>query len=335
METKRAKTWMGMAVALAAMAVGSAAWGETEIVGNVEWTYWADSGEATVESANPAKGALTVPSSLGGLTVTGIAGWSFGYCETLTSVAIPNSVTSVGESVFEGCGRLQVLEVPASWQGTDMLAYAGVPDGCEVEYRRGDVLAVETAALPGATEGKPYEAALTASGGTPPYTWSCPPGSYSEKAEMGSFEETGDKQGWADDDACWELALPFAFPFFGREYGTCYVSDNGTIAFDGRFSQYSYNEDKFLSHPMLAAMWADLGGEKMDIAVDMQYFAAQGVRAGNPKAKVASFAPALSTPGLGGDMPDFPKRFADTNVYAAVDITAPFDIKTLFGKGDC
>ena len=31
---------------------------------------------------------------------------------------------------------------------------------------------------------------------------------------------------------------------------------------------------------------------------------------------------------LGGDMPDFPKRFADTNVYAAVDIAAPFDIGT-------
>lgn len=40
--------------------------------------------------------------------------------------------------------------------------------------------------------------------------------------------------------------------------------------------------------------------EKMDIAVDMMYFSAKGVRRGNPKAKVASFSPALSTPGLGG-----------------------------------
>lgn len=45
--------------------------------------------------------------------------------------------------------------------------------------------------------------------------------------------------------------------------------------------------------------------EKYDIAVDMMYFAARGVRAGNPRAKVASFSPALSTPALGGGMPDF------------------------------
>lgn len=56
--------------------------------------------------------------------------------------------------------------------------------------------------------------------------------------------------------------------------------------------------DSDMSHPFIA-------DEKMDIAVDMMYFAAKGVRRGNPNAKVASFSPALSTPGLGGDMPDF------------------------------
>jgi hypothetical protein len=45
--------------------------------------------------------------------------------------------------------------------------------------------------------------------------------------------------------------------------------------------------------------------EKIDIAVDMMYFSARGIRRGNPKAKVTSFSPALSTPGLGGDLPDY------------------------------
>ncbi len=45
--------------------------------------------------------------------------------------------------------------------------------------------------------------------------------------------------------------------------------------------------------------------EKYDIAVDMMYFSARGIRQGNPKALVASFSPALSTPSLGGGMPDF------------------------------
>ena len=60
--------------------------------------------------------------------------------------------------------------------------------------------------------------------------------------------------------------------------------------------------DGFLDSDMSRPFTAD---EKMDIAVDMMYFAARGIRAGNPRAKVASFSPALSTPGLGGDMPDF------------------------------
>lgn len=60
--------------------------------------------------------------------------------------------------------------------------------------------------------------------------------------------------------------------------------------------------DGFLDSDMSRPFTAD---EKMDIAVDMMYFAARGVRRANPQAMVASFSPALSTPGLGGDMPDF------------------------------
>ena len=60
--------------------------------------------------------------------------------------------------------------------------------------------------------------------------------------------------------------------------------------------------DGFLSSDMTRPFTPD---EKMDIAVDLQYFAARGVRRGNPAAKVASFSPALATPGLGSDMPDF------------------------------
>jgi len=56
--------------------------------------------------------------------------------------------------------------------------------------------------------------------------------------------------------------------------------------------------DTDMSHPFTPE-------EKYDIAVDMMYFAARGIHRGNPNAKVASFSPALSTPSLGGGMPDF------------------------------
>lgn len=56
--------------------------------------------------------------------------------------------------------------------------------------------------------------------------------------------------------------------------------------------------DSDMSHPFTP-------DEKYDIAVDMMYFSAKGIRRGNPEAKVASFSPALSTPSLGGGLPYF------------------------------
>lgn len=60
--------------------------------------------------------------------------------------------------------------------------------------------------------------------------------------------------------------------------------------------------DGFLNTPGMKPYSAD---EKMDIAVDMMYYSAKGIRRSGSRAKIASFSPALSTPGLGGDMPEY------------------------------
>lgn len=60
--------------------------------------------------------------------------------------------------------------------------------------------------------------------------------------------------------------------------------------------------DGFLEGDMSEPFTAD---EKMDIAIDLMYFSAKGVRRGNPNARVTCFSPALSTPWLGGDLPDY------------------------------
>lgn len=60
--------------------------------------------------------------------------------------------------------------------------------------------------------------------------------------------------------------------------------------------------DGFLDGDMSNPFTAD---EKMDIAIDLMYFSAKGVRRGNPDAKVTCFSPALSTAWLGGDMPEY------------------------------
>ncbi len=63
-----------------------------------------------------------------------------------------------------------------------------------------------------------------------------------------------------------------------------------------------FQPDGFLDSDMSRPFTPD---EKLDIAVDLMYFVARGVRRGNPKAKVVSFSPALSTPWLGGSLPDY------------------------------
>lgn len=64
--------------------------------------------------------------------------------------------------------------------------------------------------------------------------------------------------------------------------------------------------------------------EKMDIAVDMMYFSARGIRRGNPEAKVVSFAPAVTQPNLGGHSnvifcpPSYGIALAISNVYERI-----------------
>lgn len=60
--------------------------------------------------------------------------------------------------------------------------------------------------------------------------------------------------------------------------------------------------DGFLEGEGIEPFTAD---EKMDIAIDLMYFSARGIRKGNPTARVTCFSPALSTPWLGGDLPDY------------------------------
>ena len=53
--------------------------------------------------------SVTIPN-----TVTSIGSYAFYFCSGLTSVSIPNSVTSIGEGAFHGCGGLTSITIPDS-----------------------------------------------------------------------------------------------------------------------------------------------------------------------------------------------------------------------------
>lgn len=59
-------------------------------------------------------GAVTIPSTLGGVPVTGIGEKAFSYCRGMTSVKIPDSVKTIGKEAFVGCTGLTSITIPKS-----------------------------------------------------------------------------------------------------------------------------------------------------------------------------------------------------------------------------
>ncbi len=105
--------------AFAAFALALSSGAETETVGGYTWTYrvngdmveiWKDGGGGIGTAAvSPApSGMLTIPSVLGGKTVTAIGDRAFRNCTGLTSVTIPRWVKSIGELAFDGTGLTRV-----------------------------------------------------------------------------------------------------------------------------------------------------------------------------------------------------------------------------------
>ncbi|MDG1242989.1 MAG: leucine-rich repeat domain-containing protein, partial [Opitutae bacterium] len=58
-----------------------------------------------------ATGAIEIPATIAGLSVTSIGGSAFYNCTGLTSVIIPGSVTSIGSSAFRACTGLTSVTI--------------------------------------------------------------------------------------------------------------------------------------------------------------------------------------------------------------------------------
>ena len=103
------------------MLTAFAAHADTETVGGYTWTYEINGDTAVIYkgSSSPAispspTGDVTIPSTLGGKTVTSIGDYAFYHCSGLTSVTIPDSVTSIGDYAFYDCSGLTSVTIPDS-----------------------------------------------------------------------------------------------------------------------------------------------------------------------------------------------------------------------------
>ena len=94
---------------LAVLMTGAQLWAETqsEIVDGVTWYYSVLDNKATIVSGGGKySGNLEIPSSLGGSPVVGVGDRAFYSSTGLSSVTIPNSVTNVAPTAFEGCSNI-------------------------------------------------------------------------------------------------------------------------------------------------------------------------------------------------------------------------------------
>ena len=63
---------------------------------------------------------LVIPAYIDGYEVMGIGGYAFEYCDTLTSIAIPYTVTYIGYRSFSGCDNLETVYI------TDLAAWLSI-----------------------------------------------------------------------------------------------------------------------------------------------------------------------------------------------------------------
>src|SRR4051812_26794308 len=81
-----------------------------------QFTFTTNNGTITITKYTGTNGVVVIPSASNGLPVTTIGSTAFAESldgvPRLTSVTIPNSVTSIGNSAFAGCKLLSAVTLP-------------------------------------------------------------------------------------------------------------------------------------------------------------------------------------------------------------------------------
>lgn len=81
-------------------------------------------GSATITKYKGLGGDVTIPSTLGGAKVTRIDTLAFEYCSDVTSIIVPDTVTSIGMDTFRGCKKLKKITLPNGITSIGLDAFA-------------------------------------------------------------------------------------------------------------------------------------------------------------------------------------------------------------------
>ncbi len=108
------KSLLILLTALCIASIHQTLWGET----SGDWTYSVLDSQATITGYSGAGGAVEIPAVVNDISVVKVGDDSssiFGDGNTtVTSVTIPDSVTSIGDYAFRSCTSLTSITIPDS-----------------------------------------------------------------------------------------------------------------------------------------------------------------------------------------------------------------------------
>ncbi|ASJ89221.1 MAG: putative surface protein bspA-like [Candidatus Malacoplasma girerdii] len=88
---------------------------ENKVTSDISWSI-DDKGNIEPTDESKVSGEITIPDTVNGKTVTGIANNAFDHCSSLISVnfAEGSKLNSIGEEAFFGCESLKTIAIPSS-----------------------------------------------------------------------------------------------------------------------------------------------------------------------------------------------------------------------------
>ena len=112
-EFMKVKKWLLGLVTFAAMVVLCAVCTGAQIYGDLEYGAL-DDGTVQITDCETGAETVVIPDTIDGKSVTSIGFSAFSYCDSLTSITIPDSVTSIGGYAFWNCTSLKSIKIPNS-----------------------------------------------------------------------------------------------------------------------------------------------------------------------------------------------------------------------------
>ena len=84
-------------------------------------------GEVTIVKCSSPDGEVLIPEEINGCPIVAIGAKAFSGCTNLTSVTMPDRVTSIGDSAFDGCSNLLSVVVGVGVTNVGTYAFRGTP----------------------------------------------------------------------------------------------------------------------------------------------------------------------------------------------------------------